>query len=107
MLVVEPNGTPRTASKVTAAQATVEVLGMVEVEVEAEAVIFSGEQVCRGCNLHNSGGVGSSTWIVRKSALVFNGFGSVRDSTTTCFGFFYSTGISQIRHLKGAPNAFS
>ena len=86
MLVVGPNGTPRTASKATATQATVEVLGMVE--VEAEAVIFSGEQVRRGCNLHSSDGVGSSTWIVRKSALVFNGFGSIRDSTTTCFGFF-------------------
>ena len=101
MPVVEPNGTPRTASKATATQATVEVLGMAEVEAEAEAVIFSGEQVRRSCNLHNGNGVGSSTWIVRKSALVFNGFGSIRDSTTSCFGFFYSAGISQIRQLKG------
>jgi hypothetical protein len=66
------------------------------VEVEAEAVIFSGEQVRRGCNLHGGDGVGSLTWIVRKSAFVLNGF-----------GFFHSAGISQIGHLKGAPNAFS
>lgn len=58
--------------------------------MEAEAVIFSGEQVRRGCNLHGGDGVGSLTWIVRKSALVLNGF-----------GFFHSTGISQIGHLKG------
>lgn len=63
---------------------------MVEVEAEAEAVIFSGEQVRRGCNLHGGDGVGSLTWIVRKSALVLNGF-----------GFFHSTGISQIGRLKG------
>ena len=65
MMPVEPNGTLRTASKATTTQATVEVLGMAE--VEAEAVIFSGEQVRRGCNLHSGDGVGSSTWIVRKS----------------------------------------
>ena len=92
MMLVQPNGTPRTASKVTATQATVEVLGMAE--VEAEAVIFSGEQVRKSCNLHNGDGVGSSTWIVRKSVLVFNGFGSIRDSTTTCFGFFHCGNFS-------------
>ena len=104
MPVVEPNGTPRIASKATATQATVEVLGMAE--MEAEAVIFSGEQVRKSCNLHNGDGVGSSTWIVRKSVLVFNGFSSIRDSTTTCFGFFHSAGISQIRHLKGLQMHF-
>jgi hypothetical protein len=90
MPVVELNGTLRTASKVTATQAAVEVLGMVEAEAEAEAAIFSGEQVRRGCNLYGGDGVGSLTWIVRKSALALNGF-----------GFFHSAGISQIRHLKG------
>lgn len=43
--------------------------------MEAEAVISSGEQVRRDCNLHGGDGVGSLTWIVRKSALVLNGFG--------------------------------
>ena len=49
MPVVELNGTLRTASKVTATQAAVEVLGKVEAEAEAEAeaAIFSGEQVRR------------------------------------------------------------
>jgi hypothetical protein len=45
MPVVELNGTLRTAPKVTATQAAVEVLG--KVEAEAEAAIFSGEQLRR------------------------------------------------------------